>query len=102
MEAARKDSAVHVSLSSDLLFKQPGTDESPPPRKTGEPSKQDIRQGRMPFPPRSRVELQRRAIAPMCVSAPKNWYIRAATCDCQHFKEWKIAAAYPTGPAGSL
>jgi hypothetical protein len=33
-EAARKDSAVHVSLSSDLLFKQPGTDESPLP---GEP-----------------------------------------------------------------
>jgi hypothetical protein len=24
-EAARKDSAVHVSLSSDSLFKQPGT-----------------------------------------------------------------------------
>jgi hypothetical protein len=25
LEAARKDSAVHVSLSSDSLFKQPGT-----------------------------------------------------------------------------
>ena len=32
-QAVRKDSAVHVSLSSDLLFKQPGTDESPLPGK---------------------------------------------------------------------
>jgi hypothetical protein len=39
-QAVRRDSAVHVSLSSDLPFKQPGTDESPSPRQTGEPSKQ--------------------------------------------------------------
>ena len=39
-QAVRRDSAVHVSLSSDLPFKQPGTDESPLPGKTGEPSKQ--------------------------------------------------------------
>ena len=30
-QAVRRDSAVHVSLSSDLPFKQPGTDESPLP-----------------------------------------------------------------------
>jgi hypothetical protein len=29
METARKDSAVHVSLSSDLLVKQPGPRQSP-------------------------------------------------------------------------
>jgi hypothetical protein len=71
-QAARKDSAVHVSLSSDLPFKQPGTDESPLPGKNRRAVEAGIRQGRMPFPPRSRVELQRRAIAPMCVSAPKS------------------------------
>ena len=38
-EAARKDSAVHVSLSSDSLFKQPGNHGGPPLRQTGEPSK---------------------------------------------------------------
>jgi hypothetical protein len=31
-EAARKDSAVHVSLSSDSLVKQPGDRGDPPPR----------------------------------------------------------------------
>jgi hypothetical protein len=31
-EAARKDSAVHVSLSSDSLVKQPGDRGGPPPR----------------------------------------------------------------------
>ena len=37
-EAARKDSAVHVSLSSDSLVKEPGT-KKPPPRNAGEPPK---------------------------------------------------------------
>ena len=54
------------------LSNSPGPMKVPLPGKTGEPSKHDIRQSRMPFPPRSRVDLQRRAIAPMCVSAPKN------------------------------
>ena len=37
--AARKDPAVHVSLSSDSLFKQPGIMAIPTLRWTGEPSK---------------------------------------------------------------
>src|SRR5215831_6287546 len=37
--AARKDSAVHVSLSSDSLFKQPGDHGDPPLREAGEPAK---------------------------------------------------------------
>jgi hypothetical protein len=37
--AVRKDSAVHVSLSSDSPIKQPGTMAVPAPRTTGEPSK---------------------------------------------------------------
>ena len=39
-EAARKDPAVHVSLSSDSPVKQPGTGEVPLPE-AGEPSKPD-------------------------------------------------------------
>jgi hypothetical protein len=35
LEAARKDSAVHVSLSSDSLFKQPGAGR-PPSGETGQ------------------------------------------------------------------
>jgi len=35
-EAARKDSAVHVSLSSDSLVKQPGDHGDPPSRKDRE------------------------------------------------------------------
>ena len=38
-EAARKDSAVHVSLSSDSLVKQPGDRGDPPPRCAGKPPK---------------------------------------------------------------
>ena len=34
-EAARKDPAVHVSLSSDSLFKQPGDREIPSPHQPG-------------------------------------------------------------------
>jgi hypothetical protein len=45
-QAVRRDSAVHVSLSSDLPFKQPGTDESPLPgkpesRRSGHPTRPD-------------------------------------------------------------
>ena len=36
MEAARKDSAVHVSLSSDSLFKQPGSRVAPNLRSAGD------------------------------------------------------------------
>jgi hypothetical protein len=38
-EAARKDSAVHVSLSSDSPVKQPGSRSDPRLRCGGEPSK---------------------------------------------------------------
>jgi hypothetical protein len=38
-EAARKDSAVHVSLSSDSPVKQPGDHDGPRPRNAEEPSK---------------------------------------------------------------
>ena len=38
MEAARKDSAVHVSLSSDSIFKQPGDLAVSTPRYAGKSS----------------------------------------------------------------
>jgi hypothetical protein len=38
-EAVRKDSAVHVSLSSDSLFKQPGSLAASTSRRTGKPTK---------------------------------------------------------------
>jgi len=62
--AARKDSAVHVSLSSDSLFKQPGDHGGPHPpvsRRAGEARASDDH--RMPFH-YSSEELQRRVIAP--------------------------------------
>ena len=62
--AARKDSAVHVSLSSDSLFKQPGDHGGPHPpvnQRAGEARASE--NYRMPFHCSSE-ELQRRAIAP--------------------------------------
>jgi len=62
--AARKDPAVHVSLSSDSLFKQPGDHgdpRSPVNRRAVEARASDY--DRMPFH-YSSEELQRRAIAP--------------------------------------
>jgi hypothetical protein len=48
-EAARKDSAVHVSLSSDSLFKQPGTSRfrrpDGSPDMTGDHKARHIRRG---------------------------------------------------------
>src|SRR5215470_7933802 len=62
--AARKDSAVHVSLSSDSLFKQPGDHGDPHPSVAEEPAKPvHPNNYRMPFHCSSE-ELQRRAIAP--------------------------------------
>ena len=64
LEAARKDSAVHVSLSSDSLFKQPGDHGDPHPSVAEEPAKPvHPNNYRMPFHCSSE-ELQRRAIAP--------------------------------------
>jgi len=44
-EAVRKDSAVHVSLSSDSLFKQPGALQLRPPADAGETESPHIRRG---------------------------------------------------------
>ena len=62
--AARKDPAVHVSLSSDSLFKQPGDHGDPHPpvdRRAVEARASEY--NRIPFH-YSSEELQRRAIAP--------------------------------------
>ena len=61
--AARKDSAVHVSLSSDSLFKQPGDHGDPHPPLAGGPSKHVIRV-QSDAVHCSSEELHRRAIAP--------------------------------------
>jgi len=82
MEAARKDSAVHVSLSSDSPVKQPGT-ARPPPRRTGEPTKLEPPiDFRRPDPTISE-ELQRRAIAPSADGAPYDALIWAGPQGCQ-------------------
>jgi hypothetical protein len=68
--AARKDSAVHVSLSSDSLFKQPEDREAPSFRQAGKPSKPLAPENRrVPFHCSSE-ELQRRNITPWADSAP--------------------------------
>jgi hypothetical protein len=51
MKAARKDSAVHVSLSSDSLVKQRGTDGLVPIRSFTHPT-WPLAHGRMRFSPR--------------------------------------------------
>jgi hypothetical protein len=62
--AARKDPAVHVSLSSDSLFKQPGDHGDPhPPVDQGAVEARASEYNRIPFH-YSSEELQRRAIAP--------------------------------------
>src|SRR5471030_1940236 len=63
-EAARKDPAVHVSLSSDSLFKQPGDRrKSPPPKAWRVVEAHASDNDRMPSHCSSE-ELQRRVIAP--------------------------------------
>ena len=64
MSAARKDPAVHVSLSSYSLVKQPGDLAIPTPRYAGEPSKPRTPENRRMLVHYSSEELQRRAIAP--------------------------------------
>jgi len=63
-EAARKDSAVHVSLSSDSLVKQPGDHGDPPPRYAGEPPKLKTSDRNRTTIHTIGEELRRRAIAP--------------------------------------
>jgi hypothetical protein len=63
-EAARKDPAVHVSLSSDSLVKQPGDHGDPPPRYAGEPPKLKTSDRNRTTVHTIGEELRRRAIAP--------------------------------------
>ena len=63
-EAARKDSAVHVSLSSDSLVKQPGDHGDPPSRYAGKPPKPKTSDRNRTTDHTIGEELRRRAIAP--------------------------------------
>jgi hypothetical protein len=63
--AVRKDSAVHVSLSSDSLVKQPGNlAVSNLPGRAEKPTKFEPPTSSRRFCPHISEELQRRAIAP--------------------------------------
>jgi len=86
LEAARKDSAVHVSLSSDSLFKQPGARE-PQPRKPGRNFGEAIK---LPTTDRKLCHLFKSAMlrkarrhAEAVRRASEGVYIRA-TFSCQH------------------
>jgi hypothetical protein len=63
-EAARKDTAVHVSLSSDSLVKQPGDHGDPPSRYAGKPPKPKTSDRNRTTGHTISEELRRRAIAP--------------------------------------
>ena len=64
-EAVRKDSAVHVSLSSDSLVKQPGNPGGfHPPGEPRKPTKLEPPTSSRRSYPHISEELQRRAIAP--------------------------------------
>ena len=70
-KAARRDSAVHVSLSSDSLVKQPGTKAVPLNRQAGEPSKLHASdEDRKLGSPNISEVLRRRDIAPKADGAP--------------------------------
>jgi len=70
-QAARRDSAVHVSLSSDSLVKQPGTMTIPLNRQAGEPSKLHASdEDRKLGSPNISEVLRRRDIAPKADGAP--------------------------------
>jgi hypothetical protein len=86
LEAARKDSAVHVSLSSDSLFKQPGAWQLHP-RKPGKNSGEAIK---LPTTDRKLCHLFKSAMlrkarrhARAVRRASEGVYIRA-TISCQH------------------
>ena len=84
-QAARRDSAVHVSLSSDSLVKQPGTACVP---LSGEPESRRSFQlpmsiGSFGSPNISEV-LHRRDIAPRADDAPYGFYIVLWRVGCQH------------------
>ena len=83
LETARKDTAVHVSLSSDSLVKQPGNPEvsilfSTPWRRTKRPTKFEPPTTFRRSCPHISEELQRRVFTPLADGAP---YDRAYMCD---------------------
>jgi hypothetical protein len=75
MTAVRRDSAVHVSLSSDSLIKQPGTLRSHPPAETRGPSKLRASDNDRKPVHLYREELRRRDITPKSNGAPCQTYI---------------------------
>jgi hypothetical protein len=84
-KAARRDSAVHVSLSSDSLVKQPGTDTIPLTGKAGEPSKLHAsdRDRKLGSPNISEV-LRRRDIVPRGGRRAVWVFIVLRRVGCQH------------------
>ena len=84
-EAARKDSAVHVSLSSDSLVKQPGNHGDPPSRCAGKPPKPKPSDRNRTTGHLISEELRRRAIAPESGAARRcGGFIWAGRRACQH------------------
>ncbi|SRR6266550_4971334 len=84
-EAARKDSAVHVSLSSDSLVKQPGDHGGPPSRCAGKPPKPKPSDRNRTTGHLISEELRRRAIAPESGAARRcGGFIWAGRRACQH------------------
>jgi hypothetical protein len=101
-KAARRDSAVHVSLSSDSLVKQPGTAWAP---LSGKPESRRSFQlpmsiGSFGSPNISEV-LRRRDIAPRADDAPYGFYIVLRRVGCQHLIIPKPAAT-KSPPRSSL
>ena len=95
-QAARRDSAVHVSLSSDSLVKQPGTGAGP---LSGKPESRRSFQlpmsiGSFGSPNISEV-LHRRDIAPRADDAPYGFYIVSRRVGCQHLINPESAATEP-------
>jgi hypothetical protein len=100
-KAARRDSAVHVSLSSDSLVKQPGTGWAP---LSGKPESRRSFQlpmsiGSFGSPNISEV-LRRRDIAPRADDAPYGFYIVLRRVGCQHLIPKPAARKSP--PRSSL
>ena len=86
MKAARKDSAVHVSLSSDLPVKRPGT-MAVPPSEVGEPPKHPASDFLIGCPVTLiSEELRRRVITPRRAARRSDPYIGFGPWYCQPHK----------------
>ena len=95
-KAARRDSAVHVSLSSDSLVKQPGTDTIPLTGQAGEPSKLHAsdRDRKLGSPNISEV-LRRRDIVPRGGRRAVWVFIVLRRVGCQHLMPKPTATKTP-------